>query len=80
MTPKKGTDLKVKRLFRPRWITLESLANVKSTNVISHGLAFAFCVTLSLSSVKPKVLDVTQYCIYIHWQLYKEKYIYDNVI
>jgi hypothetical protein len=35
---KKGTDLKVKRLFRPRWITLESLANVKGTNVISHGL------------------------------------------
>jgi hypothetical protein len=35
---KKGTDLKVKRLSRPRWITLESLANVKGTNVISHGL------------------------------------------
>jgi hypothetical protein len=38
MTSGKGTDLKGKRLFRPRWITLESLANVKGIDVISHGL------------------------------------------
>jgi hypothetical protein len=38
MTAGKGTDLKGKRLFRPRWITLESLANVKGMDVISHGL------------------------------------------
>jgi hypothetical protein len=38
MTAEKGTDLKAKRLFRPRWITLESLANVNGMNVISHGL------------------------------------------
>jgi hypothetical protein len=29
MIAEKGTDLKGKRLFRPRWITIESLANVK---------------------------------------------------
>jgi hypothetical protein len=34
----KGTDLKGKRLFRPRWITIELLANVKGINVILHGL------------------------------------------
>jgi hypothetical protein len=34
----KGTDLKGKRLFRPRWIILESLENVKGMDVISHGL------------------------------------------
>jgi hypothetical protein len=38
MTAGKGTDLKGKRLFRPRWITLKSLANVKGMDVISHGL------------------------------------------
>jgi hypothetical protein len=38
MTAGKGTDLKEKRLFRPRWITLESLVNVKGMDVISHGL------------------------------------------
>jgi hypothetical protein len=38
MTTGKGTDLKGKRLFRPRWIILESLANVKGMDVISHGL------------------------------------------
>jgi hypothetical protein len=38
VTPGKGTDLKRKRLFRPRWITLEPLANVKGMDVISHGL------------------------------------------
>jgi hypothetical protein len=34
----KGTNLKGKRLFIPRWITLESLANIKGMDVISHGL------------------------------------------
>jgi hypothetical protein len=38
MIAKKGTDLKEKRLFRPRWITIESLANVKGMSVILHGL------------------------------------------
>jgi hypothetical protein len=38
MTAGKGTDLKGKMLFRPRWITLESLANAKGVDVISHGL------------------------------------------
>jgi hypothetical protein len=32
------TDLKRKRLFRPRWITIESLAYVKGMGVILHGL------------------------------------------
>ena len=32
------TDLKRKRLFRPRWITIGSLANVKGMCVILHGL------------------------------------------
>jgi hypothetical protein len=32
------TDLKRKSLFRPRWITIESLANVKGMGVILHGL------------------------------------------
>jgi hypothetical protein len=35
---KKRTDLKGKRLFRPRWTTLKSLANVKGVDVILHGL------------------------------------------
>jgi hypothetical protein len=35
---KKGTDLKGKRLFRPRWTTLKLLANVKGMDVILHGL------------------------------------------
>jgi hypothetical protein len=34
----KGTDLKEKRLFRPRWIIIELLANVKGMGVILHGL------------------------------------------
>jgi hypothetical protein len=38
MIAEKGTDLKGKRLFRPRWITIESLANVKGMDVILHGL------------------------------------------
>jgi hypothetical protein len=38
MTAEKGTDLKGKRLFRPWWITIESLANVKGMGVILHGL------------------------------------------
>ena len=38
MTAEKETDLKGKRLFGPRWITIESLANVKGMGVILHGL------------------------------------------
>jgi hypothetical protein len=38
MTTEKGTDLKGKRLFRPRWITLKLLANVKGLDVILHVL------------------------------------------
>jgi hypothetical protein len=38
MTAEKGTNLKGKRTFRPRWITIESLANVKGMGVILHGL------------------------------------------
>jgi hypothetical protein len=34
----RGTDLKGKRLFGPRWITIESLANEKGMSVILHGL------------------------------------------
>jgi hypothetical protein len=34
----KETDLKIKRLFRPRWITIELLANAKGMVVILHGL------------------------------------------
>jgi hypothetical protein len=34
----KETDLKGKRLFRPQWITIELLANVKDMGVILHGL------------------------------------------
>jgi uncharacterized ferritin-like protein (DUF455 family) len=38
MVAERGTDLKGKRLFRPRWITIESLATVKGMSVIVHGL------------------------------------------
>jgi hypothetical protein len=38
MIAEKETDLKMKRLFRPRWITIELLANVKGMGVILHGL------------------------------------------
>jgi hypothetical protein len=38
MIAEKETDLKGKRLVRPRWITIESLANVKGMGVILHGL------------------------------------------
>jgi hypothetical protein len=38
MIAKRGSDLKGKRLFRPRWITIESLANVKGMSVNLHGL------------------------------------------
>jgi hypothetical protein len=38
MIAEKETDLKRKRLFRPRWVTIESLANVKGMGVILHGL------------------------------------------
>jgi hypothetical protein len=34
----KETDLKGKMLFRPQWITIELLANVKGMGVILHGL------------------------------------------
>jgi hypothetical protein len=34
----KETDLKMKRLFRPRQITIELLPNVKGMDVILHGL------------------------------------------
>jgi hypothetical protein len=34
----KETDLKRKRLFRPRWTTIELLANAMGMNVILHGL------------------------------------------
>jgi hypothetical protein len=35
---RKETDLKGKRLFRPRWIAIELLANVKGMGVSLHGL------------------------------------------
>jgi hypothetical protein len=38
MIAKQETDLKRKRLFRPRWVTIGSLANVKGMGVILHGL------------------------------------------
>jgi CxxC motif-containing protein (DUF1111 family) len=38
MTAEKENDLKGKRLFRPRWITIESLVHVKGMGVILHGL------------------------------------------
>jgi hypothetical protein len=34
----KESDLKGKRLFRPRWITIELLANVRGMGVTLHGL------------------------------------------
>jgi hypothetical protein len=34
----KETDLKMKRLFRPRCITIKLLPNVKGMDVILHGL------------------------------------------
>ena len=38
MIAEKETDLKRKRLFRPRWVIIEPLANVKGMGVILHGL------------------------------------------
>jgi hypothetical protein len=38
MVAEKGTELKGKSLFRPRWIAIESLANVNGMGVILHGL------------------------------------------
>jgi hypothetical protein len=38
MIAEKETDLKRKRLFKPRWITIELLANVKGMSVILYGL------------------------------------------
>jgi hypothetical protein len=35
---KKGTDLKGKRLFSPRWFIHESIVNIKGMHVISHRL------------------------------------------
>jgi hypothetical protein len=32
------TDLKRKRLFRPQWVAIESLANVKGMGIILYGL------------------------------------------
>jgi hypothetical protein len=34
----KETDLKMKRLFGPRWITIELLSSVKGMNVNLHEL------------------------------------------
>jgi hypothetical protein len=34
----KETDLKMKRLFGPQWITIELLANVKGIGVNLHGM------------------------------------------
>jgi hypothetical protein len=38
MIAEKETDLKRKRLFRPRWVTIEPLATAKGIGVILHGL------------------------------------------
>jgi hypothetical protein len=38
MIAEKETDLKMKRLFKPRWITIKLLENVKGMGVILHGL------------------------------------------
>jgi hypothetical protein len=38
MIAEKETDLKRKRLFRPRWITIELLTKVKGMGVNLHGL------------------------------------------
>jgi hypothetical protein len=38
VTAEGETDLKIKRLFRPRQITIELLSSVKGMNVILHGL------------------------------------------
>jgi hypothetical protein len=38
VTVEKETDLKMKRLFKPRWITIELLPNVKGMDVILCGV------------------------------------------
>jgi hypothetical protein len=38
MIAERGTDLKMKRLFRPRRIIIELLSDVKGIGVILHGL------------------------------------------
>jgi hypothetical protein len=38
MIAEKETDLKMKRLFRPRWVTIELFADVKGMGVILYGL------------------------------------------
>jgi hypothetical protein len=39
VTAEGGTDLKMKRLFRPRQINIELLTSVKGMNVILYGLS-----------------------------------------
>jgi hypothetical protein len=41
VTPGKETDLKMKGLFKPRWITIELLPNVKGMDVILYELCSA---------------------------------------
>jgi hypothetical protein len=38
VSAEKETDLNMKRLFKPRWITIELLPNVKGMDVILYGL------------------------------------------
>jgi hypothetical protein len=38
MIAEKETDLKMKRLFRPLWITIELFVDVKGISVFLHGL------------------------------------------
>jgi hypothetical protein len=38
VSAEKETDLKMKRLFKPWWITIELLPNVKDMDVILYGL------------------------------------------
>ena len=38
VSAEKETDLKMKRLFKPRWITIELLSSVKGMNVNLHEL------------------------------------------
>jgi hypothetical protein len=38
MIAEKETDLKMKRLFKPRWITIELFMDLKGMGVILHGL------------------------------------------
>jgi hypothetical protein len=38
MIAERETDLEIKRLFKPRWNTIELLANVKGMSIILHEL------------------------------------------